>query len=94
MARSNRTPSYFVATSNFSFSSFFTIKLLPAQLGNLSHLQVLKLDSNNLAGEIPNKITQLESLEVLDISWNDLNGFIPNTLASMSTFSVGTPTWS
>ncbi|KAM1520304.1 hypothetical protein ACFX1Z_023013 [Malus domestica] len=56
---------------------------LPAKLGNLSSLEVLRLQSNNLSGGIPIPITQLPKLSILNISWDSLNGSIPPSVSNM-----------
>jgi Leucine-rich repeat (LRR) protein len=49
---------------------------LSASLGNLSLLQTLNLNGNNLTGGIPPDFGRLKALRILDLSWNNLGGSI------------------
>ncbi|GLT52223.1 hypothetical protein SLA2020_255750 [Shorea laevis] len=43
----------------------------------------MKLQQNNLGGQISTEITQLESLGILNISWNNLTGAIPCSISNL-----------
>ena len=45
---------------------------IPAELGNLTNLQVLSLSINTLSGEIPAELGNLTNLQVLSLSANDV----------------------
>ncbi|KAL7091252.1 hypothetical protein ACP275_12G093900 [Erythranthe tilingii] len=47
---------------------------LSSAVGNLTHLRILSLPYNNLAGEIPVEIWGLENVEVIDLEGNDFAG--------------------
>ncbi|EYU28868.1 hypothetical protein MIMGU_mgv1a020498mg [Erythranthe guttata] len=47
---------------------------LSSAVGNLTHLRILSLPYNNLAGEIPVEIWQLKNLEAIDLEGNDFAG--------------------
>jgi|GEM_PF-1971026 len=57
---------------------------IPAQLGQLSHLQELWLSWNQLTGAIPAELGQLSNLEILCLYWNQLTGTIPAQLGQLS----------
>jgi hypothetical protein len=61
--------------------------VLPASIGNLSELGVLRLDINQLSGPIPVSITSL-TLASLELGFNQLSGTIPTALGSMISLSV------
>ncbi|OEL14733.1 putative inactive receptor kinase [Dichanthelium oligosanthes] len=52
---------------------------IPSALGNLTALQVVRLDGNRLSGSIPSMI--LAGLAVFNVSNNDLSGSIPKSFA-------------
>ena len=54
------------------------------ELAQLSQLQRLYLDSNQLTGEIPVELAQLSQLQRLDLGNNQLTGEIPVELAQLS----------
>ena len=56
---------------------------IPAQLGNLSDLNVLRLQVNSLSGRIPPELGNLSNLMVLNLEGNELSGEIPSDLAGM-----------
>ncbi|MCP4214126.1 MAG: hypothetical protein GY765_05695 [bacterium] len=56
---------------------------LPAELGNLGHLEVLTLNSNQLSGSIPAELENLSSVKVLILSSNELGGSIPAELGNL-----------
>ena len=57
---------------------------IPAELGDLTNLEVLLLASNQLTGEIPAELGDLSNLEVLLLSGNQLTGEIPAELGSLT----------
>ena len=57
---------------------------IPAELGNLTNLEWLRLDSNRLTGEIPTELGSLTNLQVLVLSENRLTGEIPTELGSLT----------
>ena len=57
---------------------------LPATLGNLQLLRILKLPKNELSGVIPQSLGRLKNLQQLDLSYNRLTGSMPSSLASLS----------
>jgi len=56
---------------------------IPTQLGNLTRLTVLALQSNRLTGAIPASLGGLPLLARLDLSFNSLFGSIPVRLAQL-----------
>ncbi|XP_028800005.1 putative receptor-like protein kinase At3g47110 [Neltuma alba] len=58
---------------------------LPSQIGNLSFLVKLDLNSNRLYGKLPKELLQLQRLEILNLSYNSLSGEIPSWIGSLFT---------
>eukprot|EP01018_Ginkgo_biloba_P002134 Gb_11433 [translate_table: standard] len=56
---------------------------IPAEIGNLTSLTDLDLDSNYLTGPIPKEITLLKHLGLLHLWNNSLTGEIPEALADL-----------
>ncbi|XP_062103626.1 LRR receptor kinase SERL2-like [Humulus lupulus] len=54
--------------------------ILSASIGNLTNLQSVLLQSNNITTHIPSKIGRLQKLDTLDLSNNNFNSQIPNTI--------------
>eukprot|EP01018_Ginkgo_biloba_P040774 Gb_37625 [translate_table: standard] len=49
-------------------------------LSNLTNLQILRLQNNNLSGELPNWLTHLKHLKELSLENNNFSGVIPTKL--------------
>jgi Leucine-rich repeat (LRR) protein len=60
---------------------------LPAHFFMISHLRVLDLHDNDLAGRLPNDIPNQASLQVLDLSSNRLSGTIPLSIQQLSSLT-------
>ena len=61
---------------------------LPAELGNLSSLTRLSLESNHLSGPIPASLGNLSNLTYLGLGGNDLSGPIPTELGNLSNLTT------
>ena len=61
---------------------------IPAKLGGLSELAVLRLDGNHLRGRIPETIGKLSRLTALHLEHNALSGAIPKTLGDLANLEV------
>ena len=59
---------------------------IPAELGSLSNLEWLYLDSNALSGEIPAELGSLSDLTELYLNDNDLSGCVPSSLEDQLDF--------
>lgn len=57
---------------------------LPAELGNLTMLETLDLESNELTGPIPSSIGNLKALDTLYLSSNHFTGQIPPELGQLT----------
>ena len=57
---------------------------IPAELGNLSNLQLLSLWGNQLTGTIPPELARLTNLNQLDLSHNQLTGPVPAWLGGLA----------
>ncbi len=57
---------------------------IPADLGQLTSLQFLDLDTNQLTGPIPVELSQLVNLEYLYLNGNQLTGTIPAELGQLT----------
>ena len=57
---------------------------LPAELSELSHLYMLRLNGNRLTGAIPAEFANLTRLTMLSLDGNRLTGPIPPALANLS----------
>ena len=57
---------------------------IPAELGNLSKLQVFGLAHNSLSGQIPSELGDLANLQELYLNGNRLTGQIPAQLESLT----------
>ena len=56
---------------------------IPPELGELTHLYVLRLDGNRLTGPIPPELANLTRLTMLSLDGNRLTGPIPPGLANL-----------
>ncbi|XP_054817759.1 LRR receptor kinase SERL2-like [Prosopis cineraria] len=56
---------------------------LPSQIENLSFLEKLELQSNNVHGGLPKELLQLHKLEILNLSYNTFSGDIPTWIGSL-----------
>ena len=61
---------------------------IPAELGNLSNLEWLWLNGNQLTGGIPSELGSLANLQELDIGYNQLTGTIPSELGDLSELGI------
>ena len=57
---------------------------IPAELENLTNLQVLSFSINTLSGEIPAELGRLTNLQILSLSGNELSGEIPAELGNLA----------
>ena len=56
---------------------------LPVEIGNLTELQIISLESNNLTGSLPQEIGNLINLEELILSSNNMRGELPKEIGNM-----------
>ncbi|CAN6689748.1 unnamed protein product [Malus baccata var. baccata] len=68
---------------NLSYNPFLPGRI-PAELGNLTNLEVLWLTECNLVGEIPDSLGRLKNLKDLDLAINGLTGRIPPSLSELT----------
>lgn len=57
---------------------------IPANLGNLTHLEVLGLVDNHLTGKIPSELGNLPAMRRLLLQVNQLSGSIPSSLGDLT----------
>lgn len=57
---------------------------LPSQLGNMTNLVLIDLNSNSISGSIPNSLGNLLSLQTLEIGNNSLSGPLPHSIGRLS----------
>ncbi len=57
---------------------------IPADMGSLSHLEILDLTHNDLTGEMPAELGSLDNLRELHLPYNRLTGVIPAELGNLS----------
>ena len=57
-------------------------------MGNLTSLTELRLDGNQMSGEIPPELGNLARLNVLLLNENQLSGEIPPELATSPTWNI------
>ncbi|XP_062109878.1 receptor-like kinase TMK4 [Humulus lupulus] len=76
---------------NVTFQKWgFTGRISPA-FSNLTLLQNLRLNDNNLTGPIPESLTHLHSLQLLNVSCNNLSGTIPAFQSTVNLITTGNP---
>ncbi|XVE91734.1 hypothetical protein REPUB_Repub01dG0036600 [Reevesia pubescens] len=56
---------------------------LAPTIGNLTNIQLVLLQNNNISGDIPSEIGSLSKLHTLDLSNNTFSGQIPTTLSHL-----------
>ena len=56
---------------------------IPAEIGNLQHLENLNLARNSLTGLIPSEIGNLQHLTNIYMPWNNLTGSIPTEIGNL-----------
>ncbi|KAK9025585.1 hypothetical protein V6N11_038448 [Hibiscus sabdariffa] len=61
--------------------------ILPPELGNLTHLEVMSLLGNRLSGPIPGEIGDIPTLEGLVLEDNMLGGSLPSNLGNLGRLS-------
>ncbi|KAK9267835.1 hypothetical protein L1049_010271 [Liquidambar formosana] len=61
--------------------------MLSPSIGNLSHLQTMLLQNNQLSGPVPAEIGKLSELQTLDLSGNQFVGEIPSSLGFLTQLS-------
>ena len=57
---------------------------IPAEFGQLAHLDSLKIEANDLTGSIPAELSQLDRLVMMNLSGNRLTGAIPVELGQLT----------
>jgi Leucine-rich repeat (LRR) protein len=57
---------------------------IPSELGQLTSMKYLSLDTNKLSGNIPSQLGNLSNLEYLYLSGNQLTGTIPAELGNLN----------
>ncbi|XP_022726981.1 protein NSP-INTERACTING KINASE 1-like [Durio zibethinus] len=57
---------------------------LAPSIGNLTNIQIVLLQNNNISGDIPFEIGSLSKLQTLDLSNNTFSGQIPSTLSHLN----------
>ncbi|CAL1372836.1 unnamed protein product [Linum trigynum] len=67
---------------NLSYNPFSPGRI-PAELGNLTNLEILWMTECNLIGEIPSSLGGLKKLTDLDLAINDLVGGIPTSVGEL-----------
>ncbi len=78
----SRPPGYYHYPSYLSYSGLSGG--IPAELGELRHLELLKLGYSQLSGEIPPELGRLGNLRVLELSHSNLDGPIPPELGALT----------
>ena len=61
---------------------------IPAELGSLSELTILRLSNNKLTGTVPPELGDLSSLKWLSLWNNDLTGTIPTELGNLTNLTM------
>ena len=57
---------------------------IPTQLGDLTELEILRLDGNDVVGHIPSELGKLAKLNILYLDDNQLTGQIPEELGKLT----------
>ncbi len=73
-----------LANLKYLFLQSNQISSIPAEIGNLTKLESLRLDNNLLSGPIPARIGDLINLNELILSTNQLSGTIPSTIGNLT----------
>ncbi|KDP31451.1 hypothetical protein JCGZ_11827 [Jatropha curcas] len=63
-------------------SQYLSGRLSPS-IGNLTNLQLVLLQNNNISGPLPSELGRLSKLRTLDLSNNLFNGELPSTLSNL-----------
>ncbi|XVE68591.1 hypothetical protein DITRI_Ditri09bG0080600 [Diplodiscus trichospermus] len=61
---------------------------IPLEIGNLSNLISLNLQSNRVAGMIPSTIGKLSKLQAIYLGYNELQSYIPSELCRLDRLSI------
>ncbi|MCY3770856.1 MAG: hypothetical protein OXG98_02365 [Gemmatimonadetes bacterium] len=61
---------------------------IPPEIGQLSNLEILRLDENDLEGSIPDKIGELANLTALFLGTNGLTGHIPEEIGRLEDLTL------
>ena len=64
---------------------------IPAEIGNLTHLENITMAENNLRGQIPAEIGSLTNLEALFLNGNRLDTLLPVELQDLEVFLQSLP---
>jgi len=51
---------------------------IPAEIGLLSHLRILRLSYNSFIGNVPTELANLDNLELFQIHSNRISGTVPH----------------
>ncbi|MBE6281332.1 MAG: hypothetical protein E7095_04635 [Bacteroides sp.] len=57
---------------------------IPSEIGNLTELEVLQLNSNNITGELPKELFNLKKLRILCLMTNWITGKIPEEIGNLT----------
>ncbi|XP_042033690.1 receptor-like protein 9DC3 isoform X2 [Salvia splendens] len=77
-----------ISLSSFRASNCSIRGIIPPEIGNLRHLEVLDLSKNQLTGFIPTTFPMGCSLQSLDLNANKLAGSLPQSLSNCQTLQV------
>ncbi|MFK8010445.1 MAG: fibronectin type III domain-containing protein [Marinicellaceae bacterium] len=61
---------------------------LPAEIGDLSNLELIEINFNQLSGTIPSEIGNLSNLKDLRLVDNQLSGSIPSSIGNLSDLQI------
>ena len=76
-----------VCLLNILSLSFYTGSI-PSEIGRLTYITILALDSNLLTGGIPTEIGRLALMQDLEVYANLLSGSIPREFGNLISLSV------